>query len=90
MPGTHAELWAAALANGDLALLALNPTSGGAVDVEVDVAAVCGALGRPPIKGVRALRDIGRRANETTPAGLRFFANATPAHGARFLRLVPT
>jgi hypothetical protein len=32
----HAE-GALALANGDLALLALNPTSGGAVDVEVDV-----------------------------------------------------
>ena len=90
MPGTHAELWAAALANGDLALLALNPTNGSAVDVAVDVDAVCDALGRPRIKGVRALRDLGRRANETVPNGLRFYVNATPPHGARFLRLQAT
>ncbi len=87
VPGTHAELWAASLENEDLALLALNPTNA-SVDMEVDVVAVCDALGRQRVKGVRELRDLGRRANETVPQALRFNVSAIPAHGARFLRLV--
>jgi hypothetical protein len=90
MPGTHAELWAATLANNDMVLLALNPANGSAADVAVDLDSVCDALGRPRVKGVRALRDVGQRANETAPAGVRFAVNGTPPNGARLLRLTPT
>jgi hypothetical protein len=51
---------------------------------------IAAALGIAQIKGVKALRDIGARADVPPPAGTLFDVLAVPPHGARFLRLTPT
>ena len=89
-PSTHAEVWASPLANGDVLILTLNPTTLIApVEVAVNVTAIADALGRARIAGVKALRDVGQRANAPVPQGLVFNVS-TSAHAARIFRLTPT
>jgi hypothetical protein len=87
---THAELWASALANGDVLLLALNPTPLDSVDVDANMTAVAAALGLPRINGAKALRDCGARENLPLPGAVVFNISAVPPHGARLLRFTPT
>ena len=86
---THVEVWAAPLANGDVSLLTLNPTHNDTIPVAVNVSQVLAALGLPPIKGLKAARDIGAREAVAPLPGLLFDV-PTPPHGARFLRLTPS
>ena len=87
---THAELWAASLANGDVLLLGLNPSLVDAVDVVTNMTAIASALDRQPIFGAKALRDVGARENVTLPTGDVFNITGVPSHGARLLRFTPT
>lgn len=87
---THAEVWASSLANGDLLVLTLNPTSlATPVEVVVNTAAITDALGRARIGGIKALRDIGERA-DVPPPKTPAFNVTTPTHGSRLFRLTPT
>jgi hypothetical protein len=95
-PDVHVEVWASRLADGSLAVLALNPTnSAAALNVTVNATALGGALPAqpppPPIAALKAARDVGARADLPLPAkgdGATLVV-AAPPHGARFLRLTP-
>ena len=87
---THAELWASSLANGDVLLLALNPTPSESVDVVTNMTAVTDALGHQHVSGAKTLRDVGARVDLPIPPGTVFNITAVPPHGARMLRFTPT
>ena len=90
LPTTHVEVWASALANGDVLLLTLNPTNGTLpVEVTINSTVIADAIGRNRFSGVRALRDIGMRTDIAPPPSI-VFSVSTPQHGARILRLTPS